>query len=147
MDVERRQHRKLSTGGPNPACFSWSRDGRWIYFGSNRGGDWQVWRIFSDGGPVHRVTKHGGREAFEWLEGKYVYYARSSGDIWSPHSWSIWRTTAAGGGRDTRSRSRTAGLLGGLGPGHLLHRSHDDAPAVDSVRQLCHGPDEVHCSC
>ena len=29
---------------------SWSADGRWIYFSSNRSGDYEVWRMPADGG-------------------------------------------------------------------------------------------------
>ena len=29
---------------------SYSRDGRWIYFASERSGDWQVWKVPSSGG-------------------------------------------------------------------------------------------------
>ena len=87
----------LTTGAPNAARHSWSRDGRWIYFGSNRGGDWQVWKVPSAGGQAVQVTKQGGREAFESPDGKFVYYAKSSGYLWSPYSWSIWRVPVAGG--------------------------------------------------
>jgi hypothetical protein len=36
---------------------SWLRDGRWIYFGSNRSGDWQVWKMHAAGGDAVQVTK------------------------------------------------------------------------------------------
>ncbi len=36
----------------------YSRDGRWIYFNSNRGGGWNIWRIPSDGaGPDDRKAE------------------------------------------------------------------------------------------
>jgi Tol biopolymer transport system component len=39
---------------------SWSRDGGWIYFGSDRSGTWQVWKAPSEGGQAVQVTQHGG---------------------------------------------------------------------------------------
>ncbi|HSE33174.1 MAG TPA: LpqB family beta-propeller domain-containing protein [Pyrinomonadaceae bacterium] len=70
---------------------SWSRDGEWIYFGSNRTGDWQVWKAPAKGGQAIQVTRHGGREAFESLDGKFVYYSKDSAIP------GIWRITATGG--------------------------------------------------
>jgi len=58
---------------------SWSRDGNWIYFGSNRTGDWQLWKAPSGGGPASQITQRGGREAFESVDGKFVYYNRGFG--------------------------------------------------------------------
>jgi len=58
---------------------SWSRDGRWIYFGSNRTGDWQLWKAPADGGDPVQITKQGGREGFEALDGAFVYYTKGFG--------------------------------------------------------------------
>ena len=56
---------------------SWSRDGKWIYFASNRSGAWQVWRAPSEGGgPEEQVTRLGGFAAFESEDGQYLYYAK-----------------------------------------------------------------------
>ena len=38
----------------------WSRDGRWIYFHSNRSGEDQIWKIPAEGGEAVQVTKQGG---------------------------------------------------------------------------------------
>jgi WD40 repeat protein len=70
---------------------SWSQDGRWIYFGSNRSGDWQIWKEPAQGGAVVQVTKaKGAEEAFESLDGKFVYYAK----VGAP---GIWKVPVAGG--------------------------------------------------
>jgi Tol biopolymer transport system component len=63
---------------------SWSRDGNWIYFASNRTGQWQIWKISSGGGAPLQVTKNGGFWAFEAGDGKSIYYAKSpsDSDIW-----------------------------------------------------------------
>lgn len=42
-----------------------SADGQWVYFGSDRGGSWQVWRVPADGGAAVQVTREGGFRALE----------------------------------------------------------------------------------
>jgi Tol biopolymer transport system component len=84
----------MTSGPSNNVRPSWSRDGRWIYFGSNRSGDWQIWKAPAQGGSALRVTKKGGREAFESFDGKFVYYSKLG-------SIGIWRVPT-GGGEETR---------------------------------------------
>jgi hypothetical protein len=71
---------------------SWSRDGDWIYFASNRSGAWQVWKIQKSGGVPVQVTKDGGFFAAESPDGQYLYYAKHNYE--SPE---IWRVPVAGG--------------------------------------------------
>lgn len=66
-------------------CPSWSRDGKWVYFASNRGGEFQVWKTPAQGGEPVQVTQHGGHAALESLDGKFVYYAKNAAaepEIW-----------------------------------------------------------------
>jgi Tol biopolymer transport system component len=59
---------------------SWSRDGRWIYFGSDdSGGKPQVWKISTapDRSTV-QVTHDGGFEAFESPDGGTLFYTRGT---------------------------------------------------------------------
>jgi Tol biopolymer transport system component len=55
---------------------SWSGDGRWIYFASDRAGGLQVWKAPADGGPAVQVTRRGGFAAFESPDGKLLYYSK-----------------------------------------------------------------------
>ncbi len=66
-------------GGPN-----WSRDGKWIYFYSDRsGGPFQLWKIQVNGGPPVQVTKNGGVFAAESPDGRALYYSKfESPGIW-----------------------------------------------------------------
>jgi Tol biopolymer transport system component/DNA-binding winged helix-turn-helix (wHTH) protein len=56
---------------------SFSRDGRWIYFTSHRTGREEVWRVAPTGGPEEQVTRDGGTNAFESLDGRTLFYMRS----------------------------------------------------------------------
>ncbi|MCW5802586.1 MAG: S9 family peptidase [Deltaproteobacteria bacterium] len=49
--------RRLTTHPDNDTEPSWSRDGKWVYFMSSRGGSSQVWRIAPSGGEAEQVTK------------------------------------------------------------------------------------------
>jgi Tol biopolymer transport system component len=70
---------------------SWSHDGRWVYFSSNRTGRYQVWKIAVNGGTPVQVTRQGGHAPFESEDGKFVYYAK---ERMSP---AIWRVPVGGG--------------------------------------------------
>ena len=71
---------------------SWSRDGRWIYFASDRTGTFQTWKMPAQGsGPAVQVTHGGGFGGTESKDGRFLFYARSL--ISSP----IWRVPVGGG--------------------------------------------------
>jgi Tol biopolymer transport system component/DNA-binding winged helix-turn-helix (wHTH) protein len=63
---------------------SWSHDGKWIYFTSNRSGQWQIWKTPNQGGEVLQLTRQGGFSGFESSDGKSIYYAKTASepDIW-----------------------------------------------------------------
>jgi Tol biopolymer transport system component len=84
-------------GGPN-----WSRDGRWIYFYSDRGGGpFQLWKIQPDGGTPIQVTKNGGIFAAESADGRFLYYSKYE----TPGIWKI----PLNGGEETRILDQPAG--------------------------------------
>ncbi len=72
---------------------SFSRDGRWIYFGSNRRGSWQIWKMPSEGGKAIQITRDGGMAARESTDGHFVYYS----DDYNIQKKGIWRVPVAGG--------------------------------------------------
>jgi Tol biopolymer transport system component len=71
---------------------NWSRDGRWVYFASNRTGIWQVWKVPSTGGPAIQVTTHGGFVAYESSDGDVLYYSKFN--MPNPE---VWRVPVEGG--------------------------------------------------
>jgi Tol biopolymer transport system component len=76
--------RRLTTSPAEDVVPSWSRDGGWVYFASNRTGAWQVWRAAAQGGTEEQVTRLGGFAAFPSPDGQYLYYAkgRSAAGLW-----------------------------------------------------------------
>ena len=73
---------------------SWSRDGKWIYFSSNRGNEPnQIWKVPDAGGTPIQLTRAGGTSPNESADG-FVYYSKTfrSDEIWK---------VPAGGGEET----------------------------------------------
>jgi Tol biopolymer transport system component len=50
-----------------PDASSWSRDGKWIYFSSDRGTGVQVWKAPANEGPPVPVTQEGGLRPMEFF--------------------------------------------------------------------------------
>jgi Tol biopolymer transport system component/DNA-binding winged helix-turn-helix (wHTH) protein len=84
--------RRLVQDGFSNHSPRWSRDGNWIYFASNRSGDWQVWKIQEWGGSLVQVTRQGGFAAEESPDGQFLYYVKRSRE--SPE---VWRMPLGGG--------------------------------------------------
>jgi Tol biopolymer transport system component len=80
----------LTQGAVNNIRPSWSGDGKWIYFGSNRSGEWQIWKELAQGGDAVQVTKTGGYQAFESPDGKLLFYSK-------PQARGIWGVPVGGG--------------------------------------------------
>jgi Tol biopolymer transport system component len=59
---------------------SWSRDGRFIYFSSNRTGRDEIWRVAAAGGAEQQITREGGSIPFESLDGRTLYYKKAQFD-------------------------------------------------------------------
>jgi Tol biopolymer transport system component/DNA-binding winged helix-turn-helix (wHTH) protein len=92
VSAEGGRSRCLTEENSDDFAASWSRDGQWIYFGSNRSGkgDWQLWKIRVDGGQPIRVTKNGGFEGLESFDGRFIYYSKADFR-------ELWRVPVAGG--------------------------------------------------
>jgi Tol biopolymer transport system component/DNA-binding winged helix-turn-helix (wHTH) protein len=81
---------------------NWSRDGRWIYFASNRGGStWQLWKVPVAGGTPVQITRHGGVYGIESADGRSLYYAKFE----TPGIWKM----PLDGGEETRVLSQSGG--------------------------------------
>ena len=74
---------------------SWSRDGKWIYFASKRGGEaFQVWRMPIAGGVPEQLTRYGGISPIESADGRYLYYSKYEQN-------GIWRMPLRGDGAES----------------------------------------------
>jgi len=60
----------------------WSRDGRWLYFSSNRSGQNEIWRMPMQGGEATQLTKEGGLYGALSHDDQWLYYSSTfAGDI------------------------------------------------------------------
>ena len=92
--------RRVTTSSAIDHTPSWSRDGAWIYFGSNRSGSWQVWKVSRDGeqaGPARQLTRGGGFNAIESPTG-HVYFTRRLAGL--EQQTSLWRIPVEGGSEE-----------------------------------------------
>jgi Tol biopolymer transport system component len=80
IDADGGSPRRLTLDPGNNQVPSWSRDGRWIYFTSDRAGAGEVWRIPATGGSDERVTHGGGDLADESADGKTLFFTRANKD-------------------------------------------------------------------
>jgi Tol biopolymer transport system component/DNA-binding winged helix-turn-helix (wHTH) protein len=108
VNVEGGNPRRLTTEPSEDIVPSWSRDGQWIYFCSNRSGSHQVWKTPakepSGSGQAVQVTKQGGFDNAESPDGRYLYYAKGRGES------GVWRIPVAGGAETPVLNHHQAGL-------------------------------------
>jgi Tol biopolymer transport system component/DNA-binding winged helix-turn-helix (wHTH) protein len=90
VDSEGRNLHALTSGSYEDSVPSWSRDGRAVYFASDRTGEWQVWRRELSTRRETQITRHGGFAAFESYDGKALYYSKFEGG-------GIWKIPVGGG--------------------------------------------------
>ncbi len=78
LDVNRRQSRKITSGGRN-FLPTWSRDGKWVYFTSERKDGKQIWKTLAHPqagiGQARQITRSGAFTGWESFDGKRFYYA------------------------------------------------------------------------
>jgi Tol biopolymer transport system component/DNA-binding winged helix-turn-helix (wHTH) protein len=90
QDVQGGRPKCLTVAPSNDYSPTWSHDGKWIYFCSERLGGDQIWRIPAEGGPAKQITTHGGWSPAESADQKYLFYTKSK------HN-GIWRISLSGG--------------------------------------------------
>jgi serine/threonine protein kinase/Tol biopolymer transport system component len=69
--------RRVTTHPGDDNLPSWSRDGRFLYWSSDRAGGHTIWRAPAEGGPEERVTQSEGAYSHEAPDGKTLFFQRS----------------------------------------------------------------------
>ncbi len=127
IDSEGRNLRRLSSDDYVDGVPSWSRDGKAVYFTSNRSGDWQVWRREISTGKETQITQHGGFAAFESYDAKTLYYSRK-------YSGGVWKMPVGGGQEDLVTDSLHVGYWGNFAVTdnglYLVDADAKGAPAI-----------------
>ena len=83
VDVDSGRVRQITDHPAEDKWPTYSRDGRHIYFSSNRGGVLSVYKMPADGGEPHKTTRGAGVHATESADGQFLYYARQEDrSIW-----------------------------------------------------------------
>ena len=86
---------------------SWSADGEWIYFISNRAGEHQLWKIKSDGGgQALQITNNQVALATPAPDDKSVFFVKSV------LAAELWRVSSQGGAEEIVPEITTAGFTG-----------------------------------
>jgi Tol biopolymer transport system component len=97
MTPEGSSIRRLTTEPSREETPAWSRDGRWLYFASNRSGSLEIWKMaVAPLGQAVQVTRAGGMDPQESIDGRQLFYTKRAGaglDIWS---------TGVNGGEEAR---------------------------------------------
>jgi dipeptidyl aminopeptidase/acylaminoacyl peptidase len=82
---------------PIDDLWNWSRDGKWVYFGSKRNGEQQLWKmpwpLTRELGAVQITKKGCAGEAVESFDRKFIYYLKGPTD----DHLSLWKVPAEGG--------------------------------------------------
>ena len=93
--------RRITNNPASDNVPSYSNDGKWIYFASDRSGEWQTYRVAVEGeeqrpDSVQQMTQGGGYAAFESPDGLYLYYAKKRIlAVGEPNE--LWRAPVEGG--------------------------------------------------
>jgi len=86
-DINGAKPRQLTKQSSREIRPFWSRDGRWVYFGSNRNQEWQIWKIPVRGGKAVQVTTEpGSYRPVESPDGKTLYF-----EGWFTDHYAIWK--------------------------------------------------------
>jgi eukaryotic-like serine/threonine-protein kinase len=93
MRANGRKPTRLTTHAASDMVPSWSGDGNWVYFASDRTGRWDTWKVPAESGEAMQVTLNGGGKAFESRDGKSIYYTK--GDYVTPTG--LWKMPVSGG--------------------------------------------------
>jgi Tol biopolymer transport system component/DNA-binding winged helix-turn-helix (wHTH) protein len=76
IDSEGRNMHPLTAGAHESQVAIWSRNGKAVYFASDRKGRFELWKQDIASGVSTQVTQNGGSFGMESYDGRYLYYAK-----------------------------------------------------------------------
>jgi Tol biopolymer transport system component/DNA-binding winged helix-turn-helix (wHTH) protein len=79
IDIDGSGLRQITHDQADENMPSWSHDGGFVYYGSNRTGRYEIWRVAVTGGTEEQITQIGGFLPFESRDGRTLYYLRRRG--------------------------------------------------------------------
>jgi Tol biopolymer transport system component/DNA-binding winged helix-turn-helix (wHTH) protein len=92
VDVKDGTLQRLTNDPENQNEPHWSRNGKWIYYSSDKSGRYEIYRMPAEGGAGLAITRGGGINPVESHDALILYYAKN---LSSPNE--IWRVPATGG--------------------------------------------------
>lgn len=116
--------------------FSWSIDGSWVYFNSDRTGRFEVWVVPAGGGLARQRSTDGGLLPQVSADGRYLYYLK-----WTSPA-SIWRMPIDGGAEQLVHQAPLVHTDYALWNGSLLYATPDDDGGL-SIRRYDMAADTV----
>ena len=75
--------RQITMAVADDVAPSWSRNGQWLYFASDRGDTWQIYRVPAGGGDPEPVTVGGGVAAAEGPDGGLLVIRPDKRGLWA----------------------------------------------------------------
>jgi Tol biopolymer transport system component len=76
IDADGRNMHALTEGEHENDVPTWSRDGKAVYFTSDRTGRYELWKQDVASGVSTQFTQHGGFSGVESYDGRYLYYTK-----------------------------------------------------------------------
>lgn len=76
IDAPGQEPRMVTSGAANNVYPQWSPDGNWLYFGSDRTGGMELWRIPPGGGEARQLTREGGLLGIPSADHAWLYFQR-----------------------------------------------------------------------
>jgi Tol biopolymer transport system component len=127
LDVKTGVIRRLTDDSTTATQASWSRDGKAIYYTSDKTGRWQIWRIPATGETPVQVTTQGGNFALESSDGRVLYYAKDVGNRGE-----IWQMPVGGGTETPLVTTPTLWTFAVARDGlYFVNRANAPPPSID----------------
>ncbi len=118
---------------------SWSHDGRFLFFRSDRGGASRIWRVTATGdvSTMTAVTGSGAYEAIESPDGKWLYYAKDRAHL------GLFRVPTGGGNEQLAAKGVREGWWEIARDGVYWIRQHKGSFLVERLRWGASLPEPV----